>query len=179
MTGKMLGVTRLIGWHDRIAYHLDFWLYAGIAATVAWFYCDGWLWVAQVPLGFALFNFIEYWVHRVLLHGSLYERLHAEHHDHPEDYIVMPMWQVPALFTLFFFAMPSSWFAGFCIGYVFYFTVHHAMHHWDLERHPWIERHLSFLDASHWKHHGAQPCNYGVSTMFWDRLFGTYRSSAR
>ena len=53
----MLGVTRLVGWHDRIAYHLDFWLYG---ATPTLLYLAGlalcalvWVGVRWAPEGLA------------------------------------------------------------------------------------------------------------------------------
>ena len=80
---------------------------------------------------------------------------------------------VGALFPLWLgtgFDFASGITAGLMLGYIWYVGVHHALHHWCIHPgsylYPWKRRH-----ALH--HYARQPCNFGVTTHFWDRLFGT------
>lgn len=60
--------------------------------------------------------------------------------------------------------------AGIMLGYLWYVSVHHALHHWRMEHASYLYT-LKRRHALH--HHGAETCNFGVTTGFWDRLFRT------
>jgi cyclopropane-fatty-acyl-phospholipid synthase len=59
---------------------------------------------------------------------------------------------------------------GVLVGYLGYSLTHHATHHWPA-RNAWTRRRKRW----HAMHHGAlaQPGYYGVTSGFWDALFGT------
>jgi sterol desaturase/sphingolipid hydroxylase (fatty acid hydroxylase superfamily) len=60
--------------------------------------------------------------------------------------------------------------AGLATGYLWYMVVHHATHFW-------IGRRDSYLYAAKRRHalhhHRDGERNFGVTTGFWDRVFGT------
>ena len=59
--------------------------------------------------------------------------------------------------------------AGFVIGYLAYDMIHYAVHHAPL-RHPIFKR----LQKHHMVHHYHDPNHgFGVSSVFWDKAFGT------
>ncbi len=60
--------------------------------------------------------------------------------------------------------------AGLMLGYVWYGGVHHVLHHWRVRPGSYLYR----LKRRHALHHYARhSCNFGVTTQFWDRVFGT------
>jgi sterol desaturase/sphingolipid hydroxylase (fatty acid hydroxylase superfamily) len=84
-----------------------------------------------------------------------------------------------ALFPLWWeigFDLASGTTAGLMLGYVWYVAVHHVLHHWRIYPgsylYHWKRRH-----ALH--HYARQPCNFGVTTLFWDRVFGTAYGARR
>ena len=73
---------------------------------------------------------------------------------------------LPALLAVGFWRA-SALTLGMTAGYLAYALVHHATHHWR-SRGPWMTR------RKHWhaRHHHLAAC-YGVSSSFWDRVFGS------
>ena len=141
---------------------------------------------------FALFfwTFAEYMLHRYLFHWISENKyvkrfhfvMHGSHHLYPRDKERLLMPPVPglimasALFLIFFaiFSLfgigPYTWafFPGFFLGYLLYSFVHRATH---VAKPPKRFKHI-------WKHHSLHHFKYpdrafGVSTTFWDRVFGT------
>ncbi len=132
-----------------------------------------------VPLGFAAWTLLEYWVHRIAFHRyPVTRRLHQLHHDRPSD----PDTERSSLSTPFL-ALPvgtlliaaagledgSAIFAGLLGGYLAFIAIHHAVHRWPIEPgsllYPAKMRHLT--------HHHLENCNFGVTTDVWDILFRT------
>ncbi|KAJ5167307.1 Ceramide very long chain fatty acid hydroxylase SCS7 [Penicillium canariense] len=141
--------------------------------------------------GVCLWTLIEYILHRFLFHVdkwlpdnrvglTLHFLLHGIHHYLPMDRyrLVMP----PTLFvilaapfwklahTIFFY----NWFAAvqvFCggvFGYVCYDLTHYFLHHRNLPLY------YKELKKYHLQHHYADFENgFGVTSRFWDRVFGT------
>ena len=59
---------------------------------------------------------------------------------------------------------------GVLTGYLAYSVAHHATHHWHADS-AWLKR-LKRTHALH--HHRAErPGCYGVTSMFWDKVFGS------
>jgi len=58
---------------------------------------------------------------------------------------------------------------GVVAGYLVYSLTHHATHHWR-SRGPLARRRKQW-HAQH--HHSDAPVCFGVTTRFWDRVFGT------
>jgi sterol desaturase/sphingolipid hydroxylase (fatty acid hydroxylase superfamily) len=129
-------------------------------------------------LGFFVWTLTEYVFHRWMYHMgfSLTVEGHERHHQDPTAYIAMPFVVVPILFlpVIWFF---STWLhvagfasalAGFFAGYTYYSLMHHSLHHYKMPF-AWL-RHLQ---SQHRIHHALPESNYGVTTRFWDRVFGT------
>lgn len=59
---------------------------------------------------------------------------------------------------------------GFAIGYIIYDMTHYALHHFETTGDSYFKR----LQRYHNMHHySGQEAAYGVSSKFWDIVFGT------
>jgi len=157
------------------------------------------LFVINIPLNAFLILFIgalffwtfaEYILHRFLFHWineykavqRFHFIVHGNHHLHPKDKERILMPPVPgllmgsALFGLFYLIFSIigyseytwAFFPGFFLGYLLYSIVHRATH---VNKPP---KRFKYL----WKHHSLHHYKYpdkafGVSNIFWDRVFGT------
>ena len=142
------------------------------------------IWFLACLLGLVGYTFIEYIVHRFLLHSmKLASRAHEMHHSHPTAFIGTPTWLSALVFACG--ATPLLWIvgvnitegavAGLIIGYIWYLVVHDAVHRRRLGR----ESILYKAKMRHIAHHySTQEGNFGVSTALWDRVFGTVLVSA-
>ena len=137
--------------------------------------------------GIFIWTFTEYIMHRFVFHftpkGKWMERIHfifhGVHHDYPNDanrLVMPPSASIPLaagfyfLFTLFLqeFAV-ASFFSGFMSGYLFYDMTHYALHHANFKSNFWKK-----LKKHHMLHHYSDSENgYGVSSDFWDKIFGS------
>jgi sterol desaturase/sphingolipid hydroxylase (fatty acid hydroxylase superfamily) len=164
---------------SRLAYWLDYMLFTAFIPMVAiadhanW----SWIWLAVAIFGMIAFTYIEYWTHRVVLHKLVWHSIHARHHKHPEEYVTFPIWVMPgsyALMLLICLAATGSaalW-VGFSLGYLWFISWHHVLHHLELARLPAPVRRYA---AWHDRHHEGLPCNYGITHPFWDIVHGTSR----
>ena len=154
------------------------------------------VWVAHAgivaPLGFAAFGFVfwtlvEYWLHRTFFHWTpggtwgarMHLLVHGVHHDWPHDkyrLVMPPAVSVSLCFLLLvpFYAVFGSrwvwsWYGGFGMGYVFYDCCHYWLHHSNPKT-----AYFARLKKNHMLHHfDDDGSRFGVSTMIWDRVFGT------
>lgn len=161
--------------------HVANWLYVvatfGVASYLStaqdlvssiMFFCFGlWVW-----------TLLEYVFHRWAYHknASFMAVGHLMHHDEPEALIGMP-WVInmASLVGLF---LVGSWIfgarqtgfvmSGIWLGHIVYTLVHHGIHHWNFKS-AWFRG----LKNHHKIHHKMPDKNLGVTTVFWDRLFGT------
>jgi cyclopropane-fatty-acyl-phospholipid synthase len=176
--------------HGRWAYWADFGLYGLVVALLAAVTGlagpreGGWQMAGAVAAGLASWTAVEYALHRFVLHGlQPFQRWHAEHHRRPTALICTPTILTAALFAALVFA-PALWLAGPWVacaltlgvltGYLVYATTHHATHHWRgggawlKQRKRWHARH----------HHGGEAAGcYGVTTGFWDHVFGSAQTA--
>jgi sterol desaturase/sphingolipid hydroxylase (fatty acid hydroxylase superfamily) len=107
----------------------------------------------------------KYLVHRFVLHG-LTPTQHSLHHANPDGAVLTIFWQIWACFALTYLIAGGAFVAGTLIAYAWYLFVHHCAHHGpDRLSFPLLEHHQS--------HHRFATRNYGVSTIFWDHVFGT------
>ncbi|MFA7475595.1 MAG: sterol desaturase family protein [Castellaniella sp.] len=136
--------------------------------------------LAAAVLGFLTWSFVEYTLHRFILHGLWpFKSWHETHHERPfaligsstpvsmTAFAVLVLWPVSAA--------AGPWIAlaatlGMTAGYLLYVVVHHAAHHWRARPGSW----MWVRKRCHALHHrpGASGW-YGVTTSFWDRVFGT------
>ena len=172
--------------HSRAAYRADFALYGsavvGLAASLLWWApaSVATAMAACVAGGLALWTVLEYVLHRFVLHGvPPFRDWHGEHHHRPRALICAPTVFSAALIAVLV-CLPAWWVAGpwlggsvslgVLAGYLAYAVTHHATHHWRLDvaglrqRKRWHALH----------HHRVGPgAHYGVTTAFWDHVFGT------
>jgi sterol desaturase/sphingolipid hydroxylase (fatty acid hydroxylase superfamily) len=130
--------------------------------------------------GLILFTFVEYAIHRWLLHNpnSALSHLHAVHHNFPEKpsaflfpasiVILVPVW---FLLTWLHFPAASFFLCGFSGGYFYFGMLHHFEHTTRINQIPF--RWLQTRWAAHSVHHRIDQSNFGVMTSFWDYVFGT------
>lgn len=138
--------------------------------------------------GLFFWTLAEYLVHRFLFHpwggigNSALLADHGRHHRLPEEMatgFLNPLPGIPLLLAIgaliYPFAGAYAYFflSGFTLGYVGYILVHYTIH----RRKPpfkWI----AILWRHHFLHHFHKPNKcFGVTTIFWDRLFGTWENN--
>jgi len=170
-----------------VGYYGDFVVYCAIVVGLtacALPAAHGWMlweWLVALAAGTGAWTLIEYLLHRFALHGFPFlSQMHAGHHRAPRALIGTPSWiSVLVLFGVVFLpawragslAVACGLTAGVAGGYVWYGIVHHVIHH---RRPRPLAVRLVGLVHYHLRHHYAtRPGNFGVSTPFWDRVFGT------
>lgn len=143
----------------------------------------GWGYLSlTVPLLLILHDTYFYWVHRLMHHPRLFNRVHRLHHlsRTPTSWAAysFSIWEATVM-TLFVPAamvlMPLHPVAIFIFLAVM--IIRNAMGHSGVEFHPvgWVDSHLDLLttvthhDLHHQKFHG----NYGLYFTWWDRWMGT------
>jgi len=138
-------------------------------------------------LGLAVWTLFEYILHRFVFHfvprGAFQERVsflfHGVHHQYPNDKkrLVMPITLSLAIGALLlavsfpiFGTYVWAYSAGFATGYLAYDMTHYSIHHFRHPKAKWFKS----LWKSHLDHHFRDSSKgYGVSSSFWDRVFGT------
>jgi len=171
--------------HSKAAYRADFALYGMAVAALAVFLLVGGPreqrleTVAFVLAGLVSWTAIEYAMHRFVLHGlQPFRRWHEEHHRRPTALICTPtILSATLIAVLVFFPallLSDLWRAcaltlGLLAGYLGYAITHHAVHHWRTDN-AWLQRRKRW-HALH--HHIEQQGCYGVTSAFWDHVFGS------
>jgi len=137
--------------------------------------------------GAVLWTFAEYLLHRFAMHElkgrGMMSREHLEHH-------VLSSWSFSATHLLSWTGMllvgavvwlPLGWLVvgpaagvglavGWAVGYFVYEYQHAAAH-----LRPPSGRYSRWLRRHHFHHHFGHPmANHGVSTLVWDKVFGTF-----
>lgn len=140
--------------------------------------------LALVLLGLASWTLVEYLLHRFILHGlQPFRAWHAEHHRRPRALIGTPAILSASLILILVFlpmlALGDPWHAcamtlGLVTGYFAYTIAHHATHHWRAGT-AWTRQ----RKRAHALHHSpvGEPGCYGVTSAFWDVVFGTNRTA--
>ena len=144
------------------------------------------LWAAA---GLFFWTLLEYVLHRWVFHfvpspdselaQDVHFLIHGVHHDWPHDADRLVMPPVLAIVLAVLVGLPihaatgphvfNPFFAGLLVGYLWYDMTHYAVHHVKprTEMGRKLRRHHSL-------HHFKTPeARYGVSTPFWDYVFGT------
>jgi sterol desaturase/sphingolipid hydroxylase (fatty acid hydroxylase superfamily) len=151
-------------------------------------HASSWLTIIFSSLsGLFLFSFIEYAVHRWLLHDprSALFYLHSAHHKNPENtsaflfptsfLLLMPVW---SLLTWGLHFQEASYFLmGLSGGYFYFDTLHLVEHTMRIRQIPfrWLKKKWAF----HSVHHRIDRSNFGVTTPFWDYVFGTHQNQIK
>jgi sterol desaturase/sphingolipid hydroxylase (fatty acid hydroxylase superfamily) len=136
-------------------------------------------WFFAMMTGIALWTLCEYFVHRVVYHRiPIFKRYHEAHHADPRAYIGAPPTLATAIVFLGSFVplaavapvFANGLSAGMLIGYAAYALAHHAFHFWTPTPGGYLYR-MRLHHAAH--HYHNNEGNFGVTTSFWDWLFGT------
>ena len=143
--------------------------------------------------GIAFWTLFEYIFHRYVFHftprGEFQERVsflfHGVHHQYPNDKkrLVMPITLslliavlLFALFSVLFGSWTWAFSSGFTLGYLAYDMTHYSIHHFKRPQIKWLKN----LWKSHIDHHYRDSTKgYGVSSSFWDGVFGTLQASKK
>ena len=143
--------------------------------------------LAGIPAGLGIWTFVEYLLHRFAFHpraGSGWRRrlaysAHGLHHRNPRDpdhILVRPAWSVSlsAAIGVALVAVTGdvrftgALLSGVWLGFLYYEWVHYRVH---------MSSRAGLLDwhrKRHFRHHFVDPeGGYGVTSSFWDHVFGT------
>ncbi len=137
--------------------------------------------------GLVVWSLTEYWLHRLFFHWQpdapwgerMHFLVHGVHHKWPRDKyrLVMPPAVSIALYFIFlgiFYAALGGrlvwpFHAGFALGYMSYDLTHYYIHHFNPK-----SEYGRRLKKHHMLHHFKTPeIRFGVSSVFWDIVFGT------
>lgn len=133
-----------------------------------------WTWPIWFVVGVFAWTLYEYATHRWVSHRvGIFRDAHALHHQRQRDYIAIHPAATLLLYCAFWLAFgfnSSAIAVGFSVGYVAYSAMHTLFHYGS-------SRLLVAGRARHGVHHKWGVFNYGVTTGFWDRIFGTYRAA--
>lgn len=173
-------------WAGKIIYYGEFIFYAaviaGLAAVALWQASPdrSVMWLAAFTAGIWLWTLVEYLLHRYVLHHVPHiKEMHQAHHDEQDALIGTPVWISFGSFAVFL-VLPAWFFmgptaaagltAGMMLGYVWFGGVHHVLHHWRIRPGTYVYG----LKRRHMLHHHFDDAgNFGVTTGFWDVVFGT------
>jgi sterol desaturase/sphingolipid hydroxylase (fatty acid hydroxylase superfamily) len=169
---------------NKFLYYGDFFAIPFALAVLTWFALAGGGSRAALDfsvsllIGLMAWTLVEYVVHRfVYHHAPVFSKLHDSHHQAPNAFIGVPSF-ISSGFLIavcyfpvrMFDAVAASGFtSGMLLGYGAYMFVHHSTHHFPIRPGDW----LYGARLRHMAHHYHDDANFGVSTGFWDRIFGT------
>jgi sterol desaturase/sphingolipid hydroxylase (fatty acid hydroxylase superfamily) len=136
--------------------------------------------------GVFFWTFFEYIIHRFAFHwvseNPRTQRvayvLHGNHHEFPRDRQRLFMPVIPSLiissvvFIIMYAIMDVNvfvFFPGFLMGYLLYASMHYAIHAWN-PPYKWLK---PIWRNHHLHHYKNDDKGFGVSSHFWDKVFGT------
>ncbi|KAK4524952.1 hypothetical protein GAYE_SCF07G2856 [Galdieria yellowstonensis] len=137
----------------------------------------GWFYLLISPFLFVFFSdTLIYFIHLGLHHRLVYKHLHKPHHSFID--------------TTPFAAFAFHPIDGFLQGvpyqlYVFCLPIHATLHLisltvvgvWTINIHDRVDLHIPGVNGAghHRVHHKTFKSNYGQYTVFWDKVFGTFK----
>lgn len=136
--------------------------------------------------GMFFWTFFEYLAHRFAFHWiAKSERaqkfvyiMHGNHHHYPRDRERLFMPPLPSIilasviFGLEYLVLGTNvvpFFPGFILGYLLYASMHYAIHAWN----PPFKWMKPLWRNHHLHHYKDEHKGFGVSSTFWDHIFGT------
>ncbi len=171
---------------SQASYYADFYVYPVVAVTLSGAalalapVVDWPWWLASFLFGLGVWTLAEYLLHRYVLHHVPWiHGMHEAHHDDQMALIGTPTWLSLGLIGIIVllpgvlitdFTIGSGLTVGLMLGYLWYVTVHHGVHHWKIRPDGYFYR-LKRRHALH--HHFDDDGNFGVTSGFWDKVFGT------
>lgn len=149
--------------------------------------------------GVIIWTMFEYFLHRYLFHleidtkwgKRMHFMIHGCHHDYPNDSmrLVIPptasLVLAVLMYWFFYFfivtlggadlGLHHAFFASFVFGYVVYDMMHYATHYAKFKN-KWFRE----IQKNHLDHHYVDhDKGFGLSNVFWDRVFGTEQDSIK
>lgn len=177
--------------YSKLQYKVDFAFYAMLVLVLVAYlvvfsvnndWADNALLALTLGVGLFSWSLIEYLIHRFVLHGvQPFKRWHLEHHARPTALIGAPtLLSSGLIFSLVFLPAwvlmslqsAAALTLGILAGYLAYGAVHHGVHHWRVTS-TWLKKRKLWHALHHHPSTAKTPGRYGVSTSFWDRVFGT------
>ena len=136
--------------------------------------------------GIFFWTFFEYIAHRFIFHmvsdnprtRRIAYVLHGNHHEFPRDRDRLFMPALPsiiissAVFLIMYAIIRENvfvFFPGFILGYLFYASMHYAIHAWP----PPFKWMKPIWRNHHLHHYKNDEKGFGVSSHIWDKVFGT------
>lgn len=120
---------------------------------------------------------LEYILHRWIIHSrfKLFSHIHNIHHKRNQadsvftNYLTYIWITLPVIWVGFYY----DWIGGICfvIGTMIYVYLLSLIHH---KAHMAVTEFDKIMYHYHWIHHQNNKKNFGVTTSFWDKVFGTY-----
>ncbi len=180
--GRVGSITQL----GKVGYYADFFIYpvviTGLAAYAIWRGPqDAWAsWLGAFVSGIVVWTLVEYVLHRFVLHHVPHIKdMHDAHHEDQMALIGAPIW-ISLVLMVVFVLLPLSLVVeqhvaigiacGMMFGHFWYGGMHHILHHWKIEPGTYLYR----LKRHHMLHHHFdEKGNFGVTSNFWDVVFGT------
>ncbi len=136
-------------------------------------------------LGIVSWTLTEYLLHRYLGHvhkgKNFFKAEHLQHHAKANYFAPAYKKAIVALVVSFAMVAAISLFTtihtaiAFVLGYLMMYTLYEATHARFHCKEP-IAKPFIILRKHHFYHHFHNPkTNHGVTTRFWDRVFGTFK----
>jgi sterol desaturase/sphingolipid hydroxylase (fatty acid hydroxylase superfamily) len=145
----------------------------------------GWAWFwLSIPTMLLVHDFYFYWMHRVIHSDALFERVHRTHHlsTNPSPFAAFAFHPLEAvaeagIIPIIAFLIPVHPMA--LAIFAMLSLIYNVYGHLGYEVMPrWLAKTpagaLLNKSAYHNNHHRAFRSNYGLYTVIWDRLFGTF-----
>lgn len=135
-----------------------------------------------IVLAVVMFDFCEYWLHRVGHEVGIFWAAHVVHHQSEELNIctalrqesLNPVLGWPFYLPLAIAGVPPAMFGFVLLGVQYYQIWAHTE---QIGKLGWLDRVLT-TPSNHRVHHAVNDCyvdrNYGGVFVLWDRMFGTY-----
>lgn len=149
----------------------------------------GWAWFwLSIPVMLLIHDFYFYWMHRLIHHEKLFERVHRTHHlstnpspwaafaFHPLEGVLEALIIVIIAVVMPVHVAALSLFALLSLIYNVYGHLGYEVMPRALAKSPpgaWLNK-----SAYHNLHHRAFSSNYGLYTTIWDRMFGTFNENS-
>jgi sterol desaturase/sphingolipid hydroxylase (fatty acid hydroxylase superfamily) len=142
--------------------------------------------VALFIAGLGVWSFLEYAIHRWVMHSripAIWRALHADHHQmrqmiDPHHHVLHPL-PAALIFGVVVWAsagigLGAALGSGIWLGYLIYEAIHWVHHSPTLRPMAYRLRYFRVRGRYHVDHHFQQVrSNYGFTTTFWDRVFNT------
>ncbi|MFN8261371.1 MAG: sterol desaturase family protein [Chitinophagales bacterium] len=145
------------------------------------------MWLVALFSGIVAWTFAEYMLHRFLGHEhkgkNFFKAEHSVHHSVANYFAPTYKKLIAAIMVASFLLLVLSLFlsvlnaASFMLGFTGMYSLYEITHYRYHAAKPLIKPFIE-LRKHHFYHHFHNPkMNHGVTTRFWDRVFGTFHKA--